>query len=104
MEIPVVRLDDAPCFFFLCCLREDSLPLASERLGEPGRLREEDETVRERGSGCLPGRLEGVFVPREEEPDEGGGFVLSAALDFLSSSSFLSRSSSSRSASESESS
>ena len=100
----MARFDDVPCFFFLCCFREDSLPLASERLGEPGRLREEDEAVRRRGSGCLLGRPEGVFVPREEEPDEGGGFVLSATVCFLSSSSFLSRSSFSRSASESESS
>ena len=30
--------EDEPCFF-LCFLRDDSVPLASERLGEPGRLR-----------------------------------------------------------------
>lgn len=59
------------CFFF-CFLREDSLPLASEPRGEPGRLRYEPEEVRERGSG----RREGVLEP------EVGGFLGFSDLSF----------------------
>ena len=100
VDMPVVGLERL-CFF-LCFLRDDSLPLASERLGEPGRLRDEEDTVRLRGSGCLPGRAEGVFVPLVEEPDGGWGFDLSVAAAFVSSASFLSCSSLRRSVSESE--
>ena len=51
--------------FFLCFLRVDSLPLASELRGEPGRLRLLEEVECLRGSACLEGRLEGVLVPEE---------------------------------------
>ena len=98
--MPVVGLERL-CFF-LCFLWDDSLPLASERLGEPGRLREEADTVRLRGSGCFPGRDEGVLVPLVEAPDGGWGFDLSAAVAFFSSASFLSCSSLRRSVSVSE--
>ena len=49
-----------------CFFRNDSLPLASERLGEPGRLRDFEDAD---GIGCLLGRPDGVFVPREEASD-----------------------------------
>lgn len=57
---------------FLAFLREDSVPLASERLGEPGRFRLEEEEVFLRGSRCLLGRLEGVLVPLDEVPEPEG--------------------------------
>ena len=60
------------CFRFL---REDSLPLASEALGELGRLMLFDEVVRLKGWGCLLARLEGVLLPEE-------GLEAFAALDF----------------------
>lgn len=72
---------------FLCFLRDDSLPLASEMLGEPGRLSEESGLGL--GRGCLAGRPEGVFVPREEAPEdilEGLVFSRSEVLAFLASS------------------
>ena len=73
---------------FLCFLREDSLPLASEMLGEPGRVREEG-LVEADGRGCLEVRFEGVLVPREEAPDEAFealGFSRSEAVVALASS------------------
>ena len=89
------------CFFF-CFLRADSLPLASESRGDPGRflrLLEEDE--RFRGSACFEGRPEGVLVPEAPEDLDfffslSGVFLFSA---FLRSSSFLSSSSFRRSVS-----
>lgn len=86
--------------FFLTFLREDSLPLASERLGEPGRLREEEDEVRLRGPECLFSRLEGVLVPFEEEPE--GDFSLGLSPVFFSSASFFSCSSLRRSVSVSD--
>lgn len=75
--------DEETPLVFLCFLRVDSLPLASERLGEPGRFNEEEGFVE--GRGCLEGRPEGVLVPREEAPEgflEGLDFSRSeAALD-----------------------
>lgn len=71
---------------FLCFFRVDSLPLASEMLGEPGRLSEEGGLAL--GRGCLVGRPEGVLVPREEAPEEILEvlvFSRSDALGFLAS-------------------
>ena len=100
VDMPVAGFERL--YFFLCFLRDDSLPLASERLGEPGRLRDVEDTVRLRGSGCLAGRDEGVFVPLVEEPDGGWALALSDAAAFFSSASFLSCSSFKRSVSESD--
>jgi len=99
VDVPVGWEEEA-CFF-LCFLREDSVPLASERLGEPGRLRElEDDFLR--GSECL-GRPEGVFVPLEEAPDGTSSpsllFDLSLSDETFFSSSFFRSSSFSRSVS-----
>ena len=86
---------------FLCFLRDVSVPEASERFGDPGRLRAVDDAFLER-SICF-GRPEGVFVPFEEAPD--GKF--SPSLDFAPSvpfrklSSFVRSCSSRRSVSES---
>ncbi len=44
--------EDVACCF-LCFFREDSLPLASDRLGEPGRLRLLVEGFLERFDGLL---------------------------------------------------
>ena len=77
--------------FFLCFLREDSFPLASDIFGDPGRLSEEDGLVE--GKGFLLGRPEGVLVPREEAPEETLGvfaFSRSDALAALASSFFRS--------------
>lgn len=64
----------APCFF-LIFLREDSLPLASERLGDPGRLR---IPLRNGSAGLI---LVGVLVPLTEDGADGGfGFASSFAL------------------------
>lgn len=64
--------EEERCFFF-CFLREDSLPLASERLGEPERLRMpfvvvEEEEVED----FLLSEREGVLVPFVEGMAEGG--------------------------------
>ena len=89
------------CFFF-CFLRADSLPLASESRGDPGRfLRLLEEVERLRGSACFDGRPEGVLVPEAPEDLDfffslSGVFLFSA---FLRSSSFLSSSSFRRSVS-----
>lgn len=64
--VPVGWEEEGPCFF-LCFLRADSVPLASERLGEPGRLRELVVDFLS-GSLCL-GRPDGVLVPLVEAPD-----------------------------------
>jgi hypothetical protein len=101
VNVPGVAL--CLCFNFL---RLDSLPLASERFGEPGRLREELATLEGflSGSPCFSLRPEGVFVPLVEAPD--AGFSPSLPLSFvcacnLASSSFLRSSSLARSVSES---
>ena len=78
-------------WFFLCFFRDDSVPLASERLGEPGRFRLEDEEAFLRGAGCLLGRFEGVLVPLDEAPEPEGfevdfPFSRSEGLGFFSSS------------------
>jgi hypothetical protein len=81
VEVPVL------CDDFLTFFLEDSLPLDSERFGEPGRL---SLLTFLKGSECL-GRPEGVFVPFEEAP-EGSFDSLFAASAFslaLASSSFL---------------
>ncbi len=78
--------EDEPCFF-LCFLREDSVPLASERLGEPGRFSALVDAFL-RGSEAF-GLVEGVLVPFVEAP-EG---TLLASLDFrlsLSEAAFFS--------------
>ena len=85
------------CFFFNF-LRVDSLPLASELSGEPGRLRLLEDAECFRGSECFDGRWEGVFVPLEEEP-EFLALSLSFSGDNLLSSAFLRSSSFKRSVS-----
>jgi hypothetical protein len=79
VDVPV-GWDDA-CFF-LSFFREDSLPLDSERLGEPDRLRLFDFF---RGSECL-GRPEGVLVPFDDAPE--GSLEVSILAFALASSSF----------------
>lgn len=90
-------LEPAPCSF-LTRLCADSLPLASERFGEPGRLRlaAEDSLLR-KGSACFSALPEGVLLPLDEAPE---GSLSALALR----SSSLVRSSSSRWRSSSESS
>lgn len=70
VDTPVWRLDGLACFF-LCFLRDDSLPLASEILGEPGRFKELEETDLWLESRGLLERFEGVFVPLVELPELG---------------------------------
>lgn len=95
---------ELPLLFFTR-LRLDSFPLASERLGEPGRLCERDPEVTFRcGSRCFSLRPDGVLAPFDDDPE--GGFVPSLGLAFGScfafcSSSRLRSSSFARSASES---
>ena len=69
-----------------CFFRDDSLPLASEILGEPGRLRDLELVE---GGGCLLKRPDGVFVPRVEASEGALDFLAfswSDALAFLSAS------------------
>ena len=49
--------------YFRCFFLEDSFPLASEILGDPGRFRDFEDTD---GKECLLGRPDGVLVPRVE--------------------------------------
>lgn len=79
VDVPVGWEEERPCFF-LCFLREDSVPLASERLGEPGRLRELVVDFL-RGSLCL-GRPEGVLVPLVEAPDGRSPLSLRSGRSF----------------------
>ena len=74
---------------FLRFLAADSLPLSSETLGEPGRLMEAARIGCFLGSGCLPGRWEGVLWPLVEVPEGGCGAPL-AALSALSADSAFS--------------
>lgn len=95
LSVASLSLFDPPNFF--CFLRDDSLPLASDRLGDPGRLRASGSPVF--------GRFKGVLLPFVEVPD-GGFSVVSPALPLpfsaaAFSSSFLRSSSFKRSASES---
>ena len=77
---------------FLCFLRDVSVPEASERFGDPGRLRAKDDDFLER-SECFD-RPEGVFVPFEEAPEGKFSPSLPFALSipFRSSSFFRSSS------------
>lgn len=92
--------------FFLCFLREVSVPLISERSGEPGRLSLFLDLVVlvARGSLCFE-RPEGVFVPLEEAPEGGalGGFSPRAAFSFARRSCSTRRAAASRARSSSES-
>jgi hypothetical protein len=91
--------------FFLCFLREDSVPLASDWFGEPGagRLR---EVVSFNGSEVLF-RPDGVLLPLEDAPEGSlseslpslAAFSFSAAAAFSSSSFFFASASRSRSSS-----
>lgn len=81
MEVRVGWEEDEPCLF-LCFFRDDSFPLDSDRLGDPGLLR---FFVFFRGSVCL-GRPDGVLVPFEEAPE---GSLDSALALFFASSSFF---------------
>ena len=87
----------------LCCfftfLRADSVPLASERLGEPGRFSLLALVFLD-ASGALPGRCEGVLLPFVDAPDGGFEAPALSISDFFSSS-FLRSSSFRRSVSES---
>jgi len=89
--------DDVRGCFFFCFLREDSLPLASELRGDPGRLRLfMDEEILS-GLSCF---LEGVLVPFVEASDTTFGLdAFSFSGVDLSSSAFLRSSSLSRSVS-----
>lgn len=78
-----------PCFF-LCFFLEDSVPLASERSGDPGRLRLVAYFFS--GSVCF-GRPDGVFVPLEEAPEGTLLVSLPLSLSDLSPSFFFSSSS-----------
>ena len=73
VDVPV-GWDDA-CFF-LCFFRDDSLPLDSERLGEPGRFR---LLAFFSGSECF-GRPEGVLVPFDDAPEGSFDSILDLAL------------------------
>lgn len=75
----------------------DSLPLASDKLGDPGRLSEAPSPLRE-SSAFFSERPVGVLVPLEDAPDLSPPF---ATLRASSSFFFLSSSSLSRSSSES---
>lgn len=70
VETPVWRLDGL-AYFFLCFLRDDSLPLASDMLGEPGRFKELEETDLWLEPRDFLGRVEGVLVPLVELPELG---------------------------------
>ena len=82
-----LRLEDCGCedvvCSFLCFLRDDSLPLAPERLGEPGRLRLFVEGFLERSEGLLDFGT-GVEVP--EESFDVLDFSRSDTVAFFSSS------------------
>ena len=82
------------CFFF-AFLREDSLPLASERLGDPVRLSDELAFLT---ASIVLGRPEGVLVPLLDAPEPTCALSLpldcSSSAFFFSSSSFLRRSTS----------
>ena len=73
----------------MCFFRVDSLPLASEPSGEPGRLRLLVEMECLRGSPCLDGRCEGVVVPLEDVPEGTLAFSLSFSGEDLFSSAFF---------------
>ena len=79
VDVPVGWEEERPCFF-LCFLREDSVPLASERFGEPGRLRVLEVDFLS-GSECF-GRPEGVVVPLEDAPDGTSPLSLLCDLSF----------------------
>ena len=84
---------------FLCFLRDVSVPEASERFGDPGRLTAKDDFLER--SECF-GRPEGVFVPFEEAPEGKFSPSLPFALSVpFCSSSFFRSSSLRRSVSES---
>lgn len=84
---------------FLCFLRDVSVPEASERFGDPGRLSARDDDFLER-SECL-GRPEGVFVPFEEAPEGKFSLSLPFALSVPFRSSSFRSSSLTRAVSES---
>jgi len=93
VDVPVGWEEEGGPCFFLCFLRADSVPLASERLGEPGRLRELVVDFLS-GSLCL-GRPDGVLVPLVEAPDGRSPVSLRwgrsfSAAPFFSSSFFRS--------------
>ena len=71
---------------FLTLFLVDSLPLASERLGEPDRLSDEPADVWL--GPCFSARPDGVFVPCEEVPDGTPLTVAFFSSSFLRSSSF----------------
>lgn len=52
----------------LAFFRDVSVPLASDRLGDPGRLRVADAVLFFNASVCF-GRPDGVFVPLVDAPD-----------------------------------
>jgi hypothetical protein len=86
VAVPVLREEEV-AFFFCFLLREDSFPLASERLGEPGRFRVAEDAALWRESEGWFGRLEGVLVPLVEEFE--GTLDLSPVALFFSSASFF---------------
>ena len=89
-RLPFSEADPVACFFTRLC--EDSLPLDSERLGEPGRF--SDFTFFESSAGF--GLPEGVVTPLEAEPEAAFSFASGLALgssSFFDSSAFSSSSS-----------
>jgi len=84
-RLPLSELGPAGCFFTRLC--DDSLPLDSERFGDPGRLSDFVFLAISAGLG-LP---EGVVLPLEAAPDAtlSFGSALTFALAALTSSSFL---------------
>jgi hypothetical protein len=93
---------EVPCLTIFARLRLDSLPLASERVGDPGRL----IALTRRVSECFSLRPDGVFAPLDDAPDGGlvpsFGLLFGSCFAFSSSSASRLRSSSLvRSASES---
>lgn len=74
-----------PLACFLTFLREDSLPLDSERFGEPGRLRDLPFFETASDAFCLPW---GVVLPFGVPPADGFSFSLPSVFAFWSSSFF----------------
>ncbi len=105
VEPPLLAVAGGERCCFLCFLRVDSAPDASDRPGDPGRLRAAEEALRDRSVLCF-GRPEGVFVPLVEVPERKLSVLLvMASLVFLfspalRSSSFFRSSSLARSVSE----
>ncbi len=78
VEVPVGWEEAGLWWDFLGFLRADSVPLASDILGDPGRLSDEFVVFLDASFGL--GRWEGVFVPFVDAPEEGLSASLPLAL------------------------